>query len=340
MKNRRAQPSCVSGCDRPAFGSFATCCTRCCGTSGPHTADCARKAQAKYGFIPASADVPTTPAAAAAAGNTAPSSGCLEDVEESLRVRLTEWRDAGAMRSPAEVDAVIGQLAGTSQLEPQAVRMLWLSVARQARPVGGPADEYITLAKRHHDVEVDVFDLGQYSAERSNSCMFLTCAASIGHRRLQGFADAELPGVFGTALEDEGLFHQTSSIEDLIAEHSRTRLGTLGRMADALRHAACEVLLHDQDFYLPFFHPIRAERIDVEPSEDFCRWVHKLRGDEEGDELVILALARLCGMAVQAVQRSGYRVPLMDPTSTAESGCLAYWGNDDKHWVWLRPKSG
>ena len=62
----------------------------------------------------------------------------------------------------------------------------------------------------------------------------------------------------------------------------------------------------------------------------------KLRKDEEGDELVILALARLLGMAVQPVQQSGYRVPLMDPTGAAETDCISYWGNDDRHWVWLR----
>merc|ERR1719263_393630 len=61
-----------------------------------------------------------------------------------------------------------------------------------------------------------------------------------------------------------------------------------------------------------------------------------LRGDEEGDELVILALARLLGIAVQPVQQSGYRVPLMDPTGATETHCISYWGNDDRHWVWLR----
>jgi len=169
----------------------------------------------------------------------------------------------------------------------------------------------------------------------------LVCAASIAHRRLQGFADADLPGIFGTALEETGAFQQVFAIGDLVDEHVRTRLSTLGRMADALRHAACEVLLHDRDFYIPFFHPVRTQCTSSEPSEeDFCKWVEGLRGNEEGDELVMLALARLCGMAIQAVQRSGYRVPLMDPVGTALSGCLTYLGNDDKHWVWLRPKSG
>ena len=32
-----------------------------------------------------------------------------------------------------------------------------------------------------------------------------------------------------------------------------------------------------------------------------ARWVSKLRGDEEGDELVVLALSRLCGVAIQPV---------------------------------------
>lgn len=261
----------------------------------------------------------------------------MQDLEEDLRTRLAEWQAAGAMRSPEEVDEVVGALAGASHVEPQAVRVLWLSVARRARPVGGPADAYVALARKHHALEVSVVDLGQYSSEHSNSCMFLTCSAAIAHRRLQGHADAELPGLLGAALDAAGAFAQTTSIEDLVEEHSRTRLSVLGRMADALRHAACEVLLHDEAFYLPFFHPVTAADV-VPTAEDFRKWVERLRGDEEGDELVILALARLCGMAVQPVQQSGYRVPLMDPTGAVESGFVTYWGNDDRHWVWLRPK--
>lgn len=41
--------------------------------------------------------------------------------------------------------------------------------------------------------------------------------------------------------------------------------------------------------------------VENEASEPVfgMRWIEKMRGDEEGDELVILALSRLCGMAVQ-----------------------------------------
>merc|ERR1719291_40534 len=63
-----------------------------------------------------------------------------------------------------------------------------------------------------------------------------------------------------------------------------------------------------------------------------------MRQDEEGDELVMLCLSMLPGMPVQPVQQSGYRVPLMDPKEMAsDPGAISYWGNDDKHWVWLRP---
>jgi len=34
---------CKSGCGRPAFGSFPTCCTHCRGIEGPHAKDCATK---------------------------------------------------------------------------------------------------------------------------------------------------------------------------------------------------------------------------------------------------------------------------------------------------------
>lgn len=262
------------------------------------------------------------------------------DVEEELRTRLEEWQAAGVMTSKDEVDEVIQQLAAAAKLEPQKVRMVWLSVARQARFVGGSLDQYITFAKRHHSIDTEAVDLGQYSAEHSNSCMFLTCAASIAHRRLQGFADAELPGILGEAIDEAGFFDQRSSIEELVREHRRDRISTLGRMADALRHAACEVLLCDEDFYLPFFHPVRSvDPGGTEPTaEHFRKWVENMRADEEGDELVILTLARICGMAVQPVHKTGYRVPIMDPLDMAETGYVNYWGNDDRHWVWLRPK--
>lgn len=230
---------------------------------------------------------------------------------------------------------MVSTLAASTRMDPQAVKLMWFSVARQTRPMDVKACPYVGLAKKHHDVEVKVVDLGQYSAEHSNSCMFLSCAASIADRRLQGFADAELPGVLGDGFSSVWSFSQEVSIEELVEDHARSRMSTLGRMADALRHAACEVLVHDEDFYFPFFHSAGA--IHAEQSrEDFRKWVGKLRGDEEGDELVLLALARLCGVAIQPVQASGYRVPIMDPTGSAESGAIFYWGNDNKHWVWLR----
>merc|ERR1719203_1332610 len=120
------------------------------------------------------------------------------------------------MSTKEEVDEAIEQLAATSKLEAQVVRFIWLSIARQAGPVGGSLDEYVTFARKHHNLNAEVVDLGQYSAERSNSCMFLTCAASIAHRRLQGFTDAELPGVLGVAIDDAGFFDQRASIEELI----------------------------------------------------------------------------------------------------------------------------
>lgn len=209
------------------------------------------------------------------------------------------------------------------------------------RPIKSSVSVYVSLAKKHHNIDVEVIDLGQYSQKHCHSCMFLTCSAALADRRLRGYADVELPGFLGSALESCGIFEQTSSVEELVAEHQRHRDSTLGRMADALRHAACELLLCNEAFFLPFFHPVHevSGTVSDAPSETerYQRWVEKLRGDEEGDELVILALAQLCGIAVQPVQQSGYRVPLMDPTGAElYKGCITYWGNDDRHWVWLR----
>jgi len=258
-------------------------------------------------------------------------------VEEDLRTKLAEWQLAGAMQTSVQQSDVINGLSQSADMDPQVVRMMWLSVARGARPQGGPMDVYVELAMKHHGVKVEVVDLGQYSAEHTNSCMFLTCAASIADRRLQGYDDCWGLGLVHDQLEQACEWDQTTSTDELLVEHQRSpKNGRLGRMADALRHAACEVLAADEEFYTPFFNP-RA--VDMEsPMEAYRRWVEEMRGDEEGDELVILALARICGIAVQSVQQSGYHVPLMDPTSSASTGCLMYWGNDDRHWVWLRQK--
>jgi len=266
-----------------------------------------------------------------------------EEVNEELRIRLVDWQSAGAMKTRDQVDEVIRGLADSSGMQPEAVRMLWMTIARQARPVGAPTEAYIALARKHHDLLVEVIDLGANSAKHTNSCMFLTCAAELADRRAKGYDDAFLPGLLGDLLvEAAPSSNSMASIDELIEQHRRTRAGTLGRMADALRHAACEVLNHDADFFWPYFHPVLPGRSSRELSEAdskkaYFEWVLKLRGDEEGDELVILALARLIGMAVQPVQQSGYRVPLMDPTGSAETDCISYWGNDDRHWVWLRP---
>ncbi|CAJ1356808.1 unnamed protein product [Effrenium voratum] len=37
--------SCSSGCQRPAFAAYKTCCTHCKGPDGPHAADCAQKVE-------------------------------------------------------------------------------------------------------------------------------------------------------------------------------------------------------------------------------------------------------------------------------------------------------
>lgn len=321
-KNQKVQAPCDRGCGRPSFASFSSCCTRCKGADGPHTRDCAIKCGLEL--------APAEPSAK-------PAKPEPKDVEEDLRSKLAEWHAAGAMKGPSEVDEVVEGLAADSSLPPQVVRVMWLSVARQARAVCGPGAVYVDLAKQHHGVDVEVVDLGQYSVTHSNSCMFLTCAVALADRKLGGHADASIPCLLGESLDAALVGREDLKLQDLISEHLRDRSSALGQMADALRHAACEVLFHNEELYFPFFHPV-GEDGRMSSPEDYRRWVQKMRGDEEGDELVILALASLCGMAVQPVQQSGYRVPLMDPTESAESGFISYWGNDDRHWVWLRPR--
>lgn len=325
------QPLCELGCGRTSFGSFGTCCTRCRGPEGPHTRDCAQKNAAAP--PPGGAASPAVPASA------------TDNVEETVRAWLAEWKEAGVLKTHAQVDRAIANLARDAGMDPQKVRMIWLTIARQARPVRAPVRAYIKLAREHHGLDVDVLDLGQFSAEHSNSCMFLCCALSIADRHIRGFEDAHLPGGLGEALEACGLDSQNEilTVDALVEQHRQTSRGTLGQMADALRDAACEVLAFDEDFFLPFYEPVRrrgAPDDDSTMEEKYRAWVAQLHGDEEGDELVILALTRLCGMAVQPVQQSGYRVPLMDPTSAAdeEDAWVTFWGNDDRHWVWLRPK--
>jgi len=208
----------------------------------------------------------------------------------------------------------------------------------------------VSLAKKHHGVGVEVIDLGGASAKRNNSCMFLTCSAALADRRAKalerGRDDALPPGPLGEALAaaaPDTNAPASATIDDLIEQHRRTRHGTLGRMADALRAAACDMLTSEEDFFQPYYTPVRGAGFsdEAESTAAYRRWVGKMRQDEEGDELVMLCLSKLLGMPVQPVQQSGYRVPLMDPKETAlsEPDAISYWGNDDKHWVWLRPLS-
>lgn len=244
------------------------------------------------------------------------------------------------MKTRAQVDDVISQLAAGSGLEREVIRMLWLNVACQARPVGAPVETYVMLAREHHGIAVEVIDLGARSMKQCNSCMFLTCAAAVADHLAKGREDALPPGLLGERLADAMPGTNASQpMEEILEQHRRTRAGTLGRMADVLREAACDMLTSDADFFRPYFHPTRTivQGGDEAMRKAYVKWVERLRGDEEGDELVLLALTRLLGMAVQPVQQSGYKVPLMDPTGAAESDFVSYWGNDDRHWVWLRP---
>ncbi|CAE7305807.1 unnamed protein product, partial [Symbiodinium necroappetens] len=125
------------------------------------------------------------------------------DMEQNLRILLEEWRQVGAMQTGQEEQDVIRNLAESANVDPKAVQLLWLSVARQARPAAGEPTPtvYPELAKRHHGISVEVVDLGQYSEKHSNSCMFLTCAITLADRRLQGREDAQLLGTLGDQLE-------------------------------------------------------------------------------------------------------------------------------------------
>jgi len=315
-RSSASHPLCSCGCSRPAFASFSTCCIRCKGPDGPHAADCARKAGLEDADVGASPSLPKT----------------AEEVLEALRSKLAEWHVAGCVTKRAEVEELITTFAGSAGMDREGVRMLWLQAARQARPVGAPAAQYVALARRHHGVDLEVIDLGGGSTKHHNSCMFLTCAVSLADRRQRGY---DFPrGPLGAQLE--AACPETNAaepVEELIAQHRRTKSGTLGRMADALRSAACQALLLDAEFFRPFFSPIRGGGSDKKAYE---AWVRKMEGDEEGDELVMLVLCRLLRIAVQPVQQSGYRVPLMDPVGVAEKEGVSYWGNDDRHWVWLQ----
>jgi len=263
-----------------------------------------------------------------------PMSTVRDSVESKLKSQLLEWQQAGLMQTPEDQQQVITSLALCSGMSAEAVRMLWLSIACTTKANGGPASIYVKLAEKHHGLKTDVVDLGMYSANSVNSCMFLCCAASIADRRLQGHDDCFPIGFIQEQLESACDWSGSQSIEKLVQEHKADpRASTLGAMADMLRHVACEVISHEEAFYLAFFNDKGAGC-----QEAFHRWLAAMRGNEEGDELVMLALARLCGIAIQAVQQSGYMVPVMDPTGSASSGCIVYWGNDNHHWVWLRPK--
>jgi len=259
-----------------------------------------------------------------------------DHIIESIREAIVDWYAAGAMQTEEEVDAVIHELAHNFKLETRVVRMVWLSFVRQVPQKG--ADTYVVLAKRHYNIDVVIFDLGQYSADHSNSCMFLTCAITLLDQHLNSCDDTFVGGLgmIGDVLTRLVPDPTAVTLENLVEAHHSWRGSTLGRVADFMRHAACQVLNDDADFFQPYYHSIQDDV--VTDADAYHRWVTTLRGDEEGDELVILALARLCGMCVQPVQKSGYRVPMMDPTESTREPFLTYWGNDDKHWVWLKPK--
>mmetsp|Transcript_25458 Transcript_25458/g.71005 ORF Transcript_25458/g.71005 Transcript_25458/m.71005 type:complete len:535 (+) Transcript_25458:106-1710(+) len=280
--------------------------------------------------------------------------------------KMRELKRTGAMKTPTQQASVIDMLANSIGMIPEALTAMWNSIvdgAPTAEPGAsveqrGPeswayVDQayaiYKELAERHHGVQVSVRDLGGCSARHLNSCMFLTCAASIVHLRLdEGCEACWGDGGMRFALEEVAELDGSQTVETLIASHKRRKNGTLGRMADVLRQAACEVLEKDEDVFFPFFHPqavrepadgglAHAEVKTDSSLAQYRTWVRNLRGSMEGDSLVVLALARLCNITVQPVQMRGYLVPRMDPPGGGNPGTIVYWGNDDYHWVWLKP---
>merc|ERR1719401_2557966 len=136
---------------------------------------------------------------------------------------------------------MIRDMANSAGIDQEVVRFIWMQVARQARPIGAPAQVYVSLAAEHHCVSVEVIDLGQYSTKHANSCMFLTCAAAIVDRQARGVGTLP-PGELGEMLVSAAPGTNAGSpIDDMIEQHRRTRAGTLGRVADVMREAACDM---------------------------------------------------------------------------------------------------
>lgn len=332
VKNRPAQPSCQLGCGRPAFDNFATCCTRCTGSAGFHAPDCQLKADAlQFGPVHSGRSLGSD----------------STDVEENLRSSLAAFSATGESETTEEVAGRVEKLARQTSKGEMEVRLRWMNVVKSARPIGGPTDVYVDLAKRKYGLHVEVLDLGQFSASWSSSCLFLVCAASLLHLECAGTVIEPLT-VFcpGEALEGfrPSDMNFTMAADDIIRDGLENREGVLGQMADVLRSAVCDALEREDEFYQPYFVPVVERSRAWKPtnqstSEDYRRWVQCMRGNAEGDELVVLALCRLCGVAAQTVHKSGYSVPLMDPLNVAGLGRICYWGNDDKHWVWLRPRT-
>ena len=149
IKNRRVQALCERGCGRFAFASFPTCCTRCMGPDGDHTRDCAAKGSRPPQASVVAAQPQLSPQSNRPHRSAAARSEARSEVEESLRGQLAYWHDgAGAMGASQNQELLVKTLGAESGLEPQAVRVLWMSVARSTRAVGGPMDAYVDLAKR------------------------------------------------------------------------------------------------------------------------------------------------------------------------------------------------
>ena len=111
-----------------------------------------------------------------------------------------------------------------------------------------------------------------------------------------------------------------------------------------LRKAACDELSGNAHLYRPFYAADvgyrRSKKTRAGVVEPVCQaayegWVSALRGSDESDQLVVVALARCCRISVQVIVAFAYVVSFVDPAGVGRGSRQCWWENYGAHWVQL-----
>ena len=197
---------------------------------------------------------------------------------------------------------------------------------------------YIERAQEDLQLVVEAKDFGMYAARTVNACFWLSLAAAL----------TRSSWAISNRLRDALPGFESARNVSLPAHTKDVRCSELASLAAQLRHHMClgEEAAMLKPYIRDSIYQAFAALGDGGPPrtlQSYKAWVAKLASNEFADELVVLATAMELNVRIVCVPYTPpgdfpWQITRYPPSGGhVVSGAIIHLGNDDVHYVWLRP---